>query len=274
MESVTTAVADGGPPEQKSLLNMSANGATVKFPSLVHVDRDRPHRHRSVMKGAWKYLEEPVKSLLDSLMTGERSLFRLIQTSQRYKKYFAAAQNETTDCAERFADTMRNLAYAEQRYDSRSRPLFRFFQLLPVAIQTLVKLVEHGSEDEVRHATDLLASFSGDDGWVKIISAAVAADSMIVGWSFIRLGDKQSADYSLAGPEAAQQLHQLRSLLKHGGLFLEEASESLTHCALRATKDKFIFFKDKVIMLHWPDLKSPKLKEPRRMAKKYLECSC
>ena len=212
-------MADGGPSEQKALFRMAKGGRQEKFPLLMHIDRDRPHRERSVMKGSWKRLEEPIKSLLDALMHGERSFFKLIKTSQRYKKYFIASQMEAPEGTETFAKIMHSMSFAEQRYDSRSRPLMRFFKLLPIAIGTLVKLVENGTASEATHATELLSMLTGDAGFKRIVGAAVAADSMVLGWSFIRLSDTNAADYSISGPSAARQIHDMEALLKHGGLF-------------------------------------------------------
>ena len=70
-------------------------------------------------------------------MTGKRSFARLCETSNKFSALFMAKQHEVPMSAKAFATTLRNLHYAEQRFDSRSLPLFRLFQLLPVVIGTL-----------------------------------------------------------------------------------------------------------------------------------------
>ena len=194
-----------------------------------------------------------------------------ISALQRYQKFFIAAQKEAPEDVETFAKTLQSMSYAEHRYDSRSRPLLRFFKLLPIAVATLVKLVENGSASEAAHATELLGMLSGDCGFKRIVGAAVAADSMILGWTFIKLSDKSSGDYALSGPAAARQLHEMEALLKHGGLFLQEAKGSLTHTALESLCNQVVFFQDKMLVLRWPERASARLDEPRRLAKKPLD---
>ena len=95
----------------------------------------------------------------------------------------------------------------------------------------------------------------------------------VLGWGFIKLDDSSAADYSLAGPRAAELLHSMKSLLKHGGLFLSEASETLTHCALNAMKGKVIFYgpkADKAAVLCWPALDSEARRRPLQMARSLL----
>ena len=79
-----------------------------------------------------------------------------------------AKQHEVPMSAKAFATTLRNLHYAEQRFDSRSLPLFRLFQLLPVVIDTLEELAGQGTLDERKWAAALLAEFGGPAGFEKV----------------------------------------------------------------------------------------------------------
>lgn len=219
-------------------------------------------------------MQEKVTTFLEALVTGPRSLASLLETNCRYRKLFEESQaEEKGETGLGFAKTIRNLAYAEQRYDSRARPLFRLFTLLPVAIDTLQKLTQSSAPSEresVQVAKDLLEQFSGDSGFTTVINAAVAADAMVIGWGYIRLDDSAAADYSLTGPRAAELLQTTRALLASGGLFLSEADGTLTHAALRAMTGRVVFLgsdASTAACLRWPSPSSPKRREPIRFAR-------
>ena len=171
--------------------------------------------------------------------------------------------------AEEFGHTIRNLSYSEVRFDSRSRPLFQLFRLLPIAIDTLRFLVDGGNSEERAAAADLLTHFSGDTGYNRVIGAAVAADAMVMAWEYIRLEDTAAADASLSGTHAAQLLRTMHHMLQSGGLFLEEATGTLTHCALKAMQNRLAFFSNKAVALQWPASDS-KRREPMKLAKECL----
>ena len=86
-QAVRTALADGGPTEQRGLFETSAsaprpaNRVNPFFPNLSEIDRDTPHWWRSVQKGLWKSLEEDLLSFLQELVTGAGSLARMLNTS-------------------------------------------------------------------------------------------------------------------------------------------------------------------------------------------------
>jgi hypothetical protein len=94
--SVRSAVADGGPTEQRALYDASPGTldpscrADPFFPNLVDISRDRAHKWRSVQKGIWKNVDSDIKIFLDELVTGERSLARMLQTSRKYQVLFEA----------------------------------------------------------------------------------------------------------------------------------------------------------------------------------------
>ena len=55
--------------------------------------------------------------------------------------------------ARAFANIMVNLSFSEARFDSRSEPLFRLFQLLPVTLAALERLCDVGDPGDVEHAS-------------------------------------------------------------------------------------------------------------------------
>ena len=58
------------------------------------------------------------------------------------------------------------MSFAEQRFDSRSAPLFKFFSLFPFAVKTLARLTKDGDNDDRAWATSLLREFAGTTGYV------------------------------------------------------------------------------------------------------------
>jgi len=147
--------------EQKGLVLLSPSnteyGATepALFPNLVLISRDRAHRYRSVQKGVWSQVSRTLNETLEDLVSGPRSLARMLETSRKYRQCFQKAQEPylrgkdglEPDDGTGFSRVIQNLAFAEQRFDSRARPLFRLFQLLPAAIDALAALT--GSEGDI-----------------------------------------------------------------------------------------------------------------------------
>ena len=92
--SVRSAVADGGPTEQRALYDCSPGApdpglaSDPFFKNLQDIHRDRPHTLRSVQKGIWKHLTGEVHKLLGLLVTGKGSLARMLRTSKKYQRIF------------------------------------------------------------------------------------------------------------------------------------------------------------------------------------------
>ena len=89
---LVSAVADGGPTEQKALYECSPGKLDYEddaiFLAMTEISRDRAHRWRSVQKGAWRSLDADLRAFMDSLVTGEHSLARMLQTSKKYQMVF------------------------------------------------------------------------------------------------------------------------------------------------------------------------------------------
>jgi len=93
--AVVSAVADGGPTEQKGLYFCAPGKEDIcpstdapLFESLDDISRDRAHRWRSVQKGVWKSLDTPLHEFLCALVSGEHSLARMLQTSKKFQHVF------------------------------------------------------------------------------------------------------------------------------------------------------------------------------------------
>ena len=92
--SVRTALADGGPTEQRALFETSrsaptpANAVNPYFRNLSEIARDTPHKWRSIQKGIWKALEDDLRQFLGELVSGEGCLSRMLTESKKHDKIF------------------------------------------------------------------------------------------------------------------------------------------------------------------------------------------
>ena len=268
VDSVVSSVADGCPVEQRVLYDCTrANPEGVRaeddivFRNMLMVSRDRPHRFRSVQKGFWNNADSDVQSLLDELVTGPKSLCRLMESSRKFSLLFE--ENQKKDKANHvysgpaFARVLTSFQFAEQRFNSRTKPLFRIFRLLPTVIQTLSDVTKSNDTQDAAWAEGLLHKFSGPAGYETLVSAAVVADALIACQPALRLEDSAAADFSLSGVEAARLKQTLWALLHNGGIFLEECDQTCTHACLRAIRNKTVFLRSgtpnmTALVLHWP----------------------
>ena len=244
------------------------------------ITRDRPHRYRSVQKGFWQNADEPVRQLLSDLVTGPRSFARPLESSLKFSLLFQKNQQEFkhVHTGPSFAATVKNLSFSESRFNSRVKPLMRLFRLLPVCIQTLTEVTSFDDEKDANWAAGLLEKWSGDRGYTALVTAAVVADAVLASQSALRVEDSASADFAISGPAAAEVRQRLEALLLHGGLFLQEADSSLTHCALRAIQGKVVFVRSgtpgaAALALRWPSPDSPGRRAPLEKAKEFQVCS-
>ena len=188
------------------------------------------------------------------------------QAKQRENKQLPAVLQ-----APAFAEIIRNLSYAEQRFDSRSEPLFRFFSLITMAIEALRELWEAGEYVERVWARDLLTVMGGEEGYDRLVSAAVVGDAMqVITWA-IDLEQRADDEVSCSAQVAARTRSTLRSLLVDGAIWLEEASGTLVHTVLSAIRDKIVFVprcdgKSQIVSLGWPSPDSRARDLPRQRA--------
>ena len=296
--SVVSLVADGAYPEQRALYLSTVHVASltqlgegeappqVLFPNCRMITRDRAHRARSVDKMFWKSIPDKFQKWLQTLVTGERSLARLIETSEKWQKAFWRKQKSALDdrderaTAFAFAGMLRSFAFADHRFDSRKRPLFRMFRLFWICLDVLEEAssaTELFDRDDRRWATEVLQMLSGDSGYNSIVGAAVAADALILAWPFLKVCDKACADFALAAPAAAEALENLKYMLEDGAIWLPAASGTLTHNVLGALKSRpFLMtgrFSDKArpIPMGWPAPTSQVRSEPVAVAKCFYQ---
>ncbi|CAK8998373.1 unnamed protein product [Durusdinium trenchii] len=281
---VVSMVADGAYTEQRALYEASplagelgGSAQDCLFPCCKLITRDRAHRWRSVDRGFRGSLPSTFQDFLSKLVTGERSLARMLETSEKFARAFQAKQAESD--APGFARVLRSFGYREQRFDSRKRPLFRLFKMLMICIELLEDVATAGGpfdESDQAWATKLLEDFGGDAGFCRVVGAAVAADALVIAWPLAQVNDEARSDYSLEGPAAAKVLLELKLLLADGGLFLPEASATLTHSVLSAVKERMVWCGKgtatcKMIPIRWPRLDTPARCEPLRIAREFYK---
>ena len=181
-----------------------------------------------------------------------------MESSRKFSLIFEAKQAEfkRVHWASEFAKVLRNLQFSESRFDSRVKPLMRMFRLLPVCIDTLSEISSGADAEDAAWAVSLLQSWSGDEGYSRLVTAAVVADALMAMQPALRLEDAACADYALSGPAAAELRQHLHALLVEGGLFLPQASETMTHAVLRAIRGRVVFVRAgtrnvSAVSLHW-----------------------
>ena len=253
LKSIRSAVADGSAVEQRALFEASPllhqltdapGDRQALFENCCLITRDRAHRLRSVDKGFWKALPPVFGKFMKKMITGERSLAKLLETSEKFSKAFVAKQKESEATnGPSFANLLRSFSYADHRFSSRKRPLFRLFRLLVTVIDTLEYVASaHGPWDESdrKWAGELLELFSGDEGYNRVVSAALVGDIMITAWPMLRVCDADHSDFALHGCEAADCLEKLRHLLLDGAIWLPDASGTLTHSVLLSIRERLV----------------------------------
>lgn len=135
--------------------------------------------------------------------------------------------------AREFANFMAHFSYAEPRFDSRTLPLFRFFKLMPVALEVAQQFAS-GDGKEAVVCKGFLMAFQGHAGYDAIVSAAATIDVLVVMHPILRVHDQTCEDASVEARFAAEVRDTLRSLLRDGALWLQQSSGTLTHSVLKA----------------------------------------
>ena len=234
-------MADGGPTEQRALFETSksaptpGNAANPFFGNLSEIARDTPHKWRSIQKGIWKALEDDLRQFLGELVSSDGSLSRMLNESKKYQKIFQEMQGNVPVEARAFARSLVNLSYSEARFDSRSEPLFRLFQLLPVTLAALERLCEVGDPGDVKHASALLTRFGGPEGYDRTVSAALVGDTMLVMQEFINVSQSTTDDVMVSGKQSDLCKNRLQFLLQEGAIWLPQVARGGHVRAGRAT---------------------------------------
>ncbi|CAE7737112.1 unnamed protein product, partial [Symbiodinium sp. CCMP2592] len=243
-DHIFTAVADGGPTEQRCLFESSAAGPELRqepgyvplLPHLRLIVRDAAHRYRSIDKLVISKLPTLFQETLEKLVHGERSLARLLEKSAKFSQLFLECQKDMADREDgaSFCRFLKGFSFADHRFDSRKRPLVRLFTMLPILMECLQRVTEGGTsftDADVVWCRNLLQDWGGDKGYIRLVGSALIA--------------------------AAECLSLLRSMLLEGAIWLPAAKGTLVHSVLGAVKQRVLFTDQKtdrsaVVVVRWP----------------------
>jgi hypothetical protein len=191
-------VADGGLSEQQGLQTL----ASEDLPKLRHVVRDRAHRMRAVQKSTWSVFAKMTDGLLHTLVTGDSSLCRILETSRKMSLFWEAAQVSEAE----FCKALRSFSFAMQRFDSAALPLWKILKSLPTVFKFLSKVTEAGDAEDQQWARQLISAVTGANAYQNIVRCALATDAMMTCQRFLRLADKADNDATLSGSQACVAL--------------------------------------------------------------------
>ncbi|CAE7250176.1 unnamed protein product [Symbiodinium sp. CCMP2592] len=294
-DSVRSIVCDGCAVEQRAAFESSPLvghlvGAAERqplFPNCAMITRDRAHRVRSVQKLFFKKLPPIFSQFIDKLLTGKRSIATLLETSDKYSHAFLNKQKAARagdadgelESGAGFSKLIKSLSFADHRFDSRLKPLFRLFKLLMIVLEMLQDIASGlgpWEADDREKAKSVLYDFSGDLGYITVVSAAVTADAMLLGSPFLRVCDQDNADYALQAPAAAKALQDMRHFLYDGAIWLPDARNTLTHTVLRAIKDRLMILRHnskdcEAVSMRWPAPQSAERNKPVAIAREFLD---
>ena len=206
---------DGAAVALLSVRQMAEQGI---MPNLRYQFRDRPHTTRTCIKLAYSLCSES-EDLRERLITGPQSFARRAKNSRRFQQLWKQKQLDEPDA---MWNVLADLGYAEQRFDSRSKPMARFLLKLGPALEVLQALSRdlnpHHKQD-AKWARDLLQLLAGPAGFVKLVMFAVDTDFAVAAHKLIRLQDTVGPDVSVAAHEVQQCADVCRMLFHEGRVF-------------------------------------------------------
>ena len=139
-----------------------------------------------------------------------------------------------------------HLAYAEQRFDSRSQPMTRLLKNMGRVVKVL-QMVSQDQHDAHRDdrlwACHLMKTLSGTTGFARLSSFAVETDYIVSCRRMTRLQDKSDTDVSMAQHEVVETLMLQEALFQEGRIFSAEKNESYCWELLNSIREhKVLFF--------------------------------
>ena len=202
------------------------------MPNLRYQFRDKPHTTRTCMKLAYNLCPES-EDLRTRLITGKQSFARRVRDSRRFKQLWKQKQVDEPDA---LWNVLTDLGYAEQRFDSRSKPMARFLLKLGPALEVLQVMSRdlHSShQKDAKWARELLERLAGPAGFVKLVLFAIDTDFAVAAHKLIRLQDQVAPDVSKAAEEVQQCVDTCRVLFHEGRVFDKAANGTYTNHLLQ-----------------------------------------
>lgn len=94
------------------------------------------------------------------------------------------------------------MSFALQRFDSLSEPLLKVFLYFPSVLRFLGALTRDGDAEDARWSRRLLSQVTGLQGFRKLMTAAMAADALLMAQRFLRQDDRADTEVYLKLGEA------------------------------------------------------------------------
>ena len=190
------------------------------LPNLRYQFRDRPHTTRTCCRVALDMCPES-SEMRELLITGKQSFAKRAAHSLRFQEIWRRQQRLHPQDAE-FKAVLRNLGYAKQRFDSRSKPMTRLLQKIGPAICVL----EEMASDVLKcHSTDrawadkLLRRLCGPKGFVDMVMFAVDTDFAVATYRLTQVQDQSEADASLSVSQVQKCLDECCVMFEEGRVF-------------------------------------------------------
>ena len=247
--NIFCGATDGAAVAMKGVRMMASD-----LPALRYQFRDRPHTTRTCMKMALEKCPES-REMRERLITGKKSFARRVKHSRRFREIWIRKQKQDVDA---LWNVTQDLGYAEQRYDSRSRPMSTFCEKLGPALQVLSELAgdllkQH--QEEARWARSLLQFLSGREGFLKMVMFAIDTDFAVATHKLVRLQDKSQPDVSLAAHEVQQCLDTCRTLFLEARIFDRAPNGTYTNHLLRGfagVSQQLLLGNGASVLFGWP----------------------
>ena len=199
-------------------------------PFLRYFFRDRPHTSQSIHKAVIRSLRPENKVLLQLLISDEGSFAKRVRYSRPFRKIWKEEAG-TEDDLEALYTACDHLAYAEQRFDSRSKPMTRLVKNAARITRVLKRVAadpEPAHRDDVVWAKHLLKSLSGVDGFLRFLDFTVETDFFVTARCLSQLQDKTNTDISVSQHEVLDTLAVHEALFNEGRIFSQERNDSYT----------------------------------------------
>ena len=188
------------------------------MPNLRYQFRDKPHTTRTCIKLAYNLCPES-EDLRTRLITGEKSFARRAKRSRRFQQLWKQKQLDEPDA---LWNVLTDLGHAEQRFDSRSRPMARFLLKLGPALEVLQALsrdLHPHHQKDAKWARGLLEVLAGPAGFVKLVLFAINTDFAVAAHKLTRLQDQVAPDVAVAAQEVQQCVDTCKMLFHDGRVF-------------------------------------------------------
>ena len=245
-------------------------------PNLRYQFRDRPHTTRTVQKMVFDLCPES-EEVRSRLITGPKSFARRVKASMRFREIWLRKQKEEPDA---LWAVCQDLGYAEQRYDSRSKPMAAFLLKLGPALEVLKEMANDVRKDHLKDAKwarDLLRYLSGPSGFLRLVLFAIDTDFAVAVHKLVRQQDGEQPDVATAASEVQACVDVCRVLFEHGRIFDKKPNGTYTNSLLQGFKgvsQAVLLANGERMEFGWPEPGSELLKDAVLHAKKlYKACS-